>query len=504
MNVLLGNRLFIPRHDVTADMLSRYTINWTQYYTDSKIGDDGLVVLDNAGKPKLERKEIQHTIVGTRSILSGIGQDYIGFPRGNCTNLYEFVRKAIDVRSVCPLSFRFKMNKATLADDRWNTYQKQCVDKFLKKGSGIIIAKTGSGKTVMGIATAVRLGLRTLVLAARKDVEPHWVPEFRKHTNIDKIEKKLNRKIIGKYDPNKDKQPDIAVSTIQTFLHKSGYESLIRHQNHFGFIICDEIHELVSQEFFRVLSLWNPLSWLGLTATIKRNDRREQLALWHLGGIVAEAEVDQMRPQVTFIKDGFVVPSWLDGRTPYSRQWKWNKLHQLLEQDEYRNDLIVKKVMEDIDNGRLVAVVGLRLSIVKKIRDRLRQEGYKVAYVDGKVKKAKRDEIYKEVAKGKKYRCICAGKVLKAMVSIDPLDCMHLVTPVNDEITMQQFFGRTRRPQEGKPFPLIRVYVSEGGQLSGAAKNLKRYCNKEGWDIEEEDSRRMAMKTGLWRKKRKK
>jgi hypothetical protein len=70
------------------------------------------------------------------------------------------------------------------------------------------------------------------------------------------------------------------------------------------------------------------------------------------------------------------------------------------------------------------------------------------------------------------------------MVSIKPLDCLHLVTPIAAQHKVMQIFGRTRRPDEGKLVPLVRYYVDEGGQLSGAYNKVLAVVVKEGWDVE--------------------
>jgi len=354
--------------------------------------------------------------------------------------------------------------------------------------------------TVLGVAATCRLGLQTLIVSKRGEGERHWEREFRQHTNISQLEKQLGRRLIGPYK-HKGGYP-ISIVTVQTFLHETGYRRLLQDQFRFGLVIADEIHELVAPQFIRVFGLWAPLCWLGLTATLERPDHREFLAKQILGPVAATMKADQMRPKVEFIETQFWTPHWMLGRVPYSPEFMWGKVLGLMIDREDRNALIIDRVVQDLNNGRLVAVVGQRKRLLRKIHQQLTSMSYDVAYADGDVPTWRRDKIYAEVAKRVKYQGIVAGKVLDAMVSIKPLDCMHIITPLSKKHQVMQVFGRARRPLKGKPIPLIRYYVDKGGQLQGAAKNVVKFCNDEGWEIKHTAaalSKRTVM--SRWRKR---
>jgi hypothetical protein len=93
---------------------------------------------------------------------------------------------------------------------------------------------------------------------------------------------------------------------------------------------------------------------------------------------------------------------------------------------------------------------------------------------------------------------------MDAMVSIKPLDCLHLVTPVNARHRIMQIFGRTRRPDKDKPIPVVYYYKDKGGQLSGAFRNVSKVCQEEGWEIHEESRALAGMTMKKWKGKKKK
>lgn len=494
---ILANRLYLPETEVTKGLLERFRHHWDEEIWETVEDEEGNPVLTKSGKPKVEKVVIPHTIDAVREILTGQTVDWIGLPRGDRSIIAQHARDAVDLRSVNPLGFRLELGQHVLQDSRWAD-QAECVDQWCREGSGLILGQTGAGKTLVGIGAVCRMGLQTMIISKRGEGEGHWEQEFRQHTNIEQLEQQLGRRLIGPYR-HKKKYP-VSIATVQTFLHKRGYRKLIRDQFRFGLVIADEVHELVAPEFIRVFSLWAPLSWLGLTATIERPDHREFLAYRILGPVAATLEADQMRPIVKFINTGFVAPDRIV-HSKYKRHWIWGKLLALLCDDQDRIDCIVENVAADIDDGRLIAVVGERKQIIRTVRDRLHEVGYDVAYADGSVPKARRKKIYEEVAAGKKYRCLCAGKVLDAMVSIKPLDCLHLVTPVASEHRVKQIFGRTRRPDEGKLVPLVRYYVDEGGQLSGAFRKVLAVVQKEGWEVEKSEGLAMPAQS-TWLPKR--
>ena len=465
-----------------AALLQQFRHTWQEKIYERVLDEDGELVLTNSGKPKIKQRMLSHTIEAQREMCMGGETDWFGLPRGDMNIIQRYAAAAVDLRAIPPLGIDLKLAHHVTSDKRWPD-QARCVNAWLKQGSGLILGQTGAGKTILGIGGTCRLGLTTLIVSKRGEGEGHWEDEFRAHTNIDRLEQEWGRRLIGPYR-HKQRYP-IAIATVQTFLHAKGYQRLIDDQFRFGLVIADEVHELVAPEFIRVFSLWAPLSWLGLTATIKRPDHREFLAYRILGPVAAKLKADQMRPVVKIIETNFTAPDKLVN-SKYARHWIWGKLLALLCNDEDRTELIVKHVMQDINDGRLVAVVGERTQLLRVIHEQLRQHGYDVAYADGSVPKAKRKKIYEDMSRGLKYRCLCAGKVLDAMVSIKPLDCLHLVTPVSSRHRIFQIFGRTRRPQEGKLIPIVRYYADNGGQLSGACRNVLKVVTEEEWKVETE------------------
>ena len=65
-------------------------------------------------------------------------------------------------------------------------YQLQAVDAFIGgpgAGSGVIVLPCGAGKTLVGVAAMVKLGMRTLILCTGHTALQQWKAEILRRTN---------------------------------------------------------------------------------------------------------------------------------------------------------------------------------------------------------------------------------------------------------------------------------------------------------------------------------
>jgi len=319
------------------------------------------------------------------------------------------------------------------------------------------------------------LNLRTLILTKRRDGNKHWIKQLRKLTNVTEVELTTQQTLLGAYSSKERRVYPITVATVQSFLGKKGMEDLIKYQNYFSFLLGDEVHELITPRFKLIPLSFNTLAVAGLTATETRDDMLHHLEFDIFGPVIATNTTEKDPPTVTFIYTGVHAPMWIYSK-PWNIGWKWNMCMKALEESVARYDLITKWVYKDLAAGRRVACISpQRRSIVKELEKRFRQDGYKVAYVDGTTHN--RQQIYDDVNSGK-YDVLCAGKVLNALVDIQALNCVHLVSPLKKHASTKQLYGRAREKNA-----LIRDYVDEGGQLTGAFKSRLAMCEQLGWHV---------------------
>jgi DNA excision repair protein ERCC-3 len=162
-------------------------------------------------------------------------------------------------------------------EDGWQLrdYQLAAVDAFHlgpDAGSGVVVLPCGAGKTIVGIAAMVRLGLRTLVLCAGHTAVQQWKREILARTN-------LGPEQVGEYSGRVKELKPVTVSTYQLLTWRPDQHSGAPHfrrlyEAAWGLVIYDEVH-LLPAPVFRATAYLQARRRLGLTATLVREDGRE-------------------------------------------------------------------------------------------------------------------------------------------------------------------------------------------------------------------------------------
>jgi hypothetical protein len=482
---LLAGKLFIHDDTISKKLLRKYEYSWEDREWEKEEDEDGNPVLKKDGTPKFKAVEVERHLT-TRGQLWTCGGVYHSIPRGDMGKIEPWMKAnwdlVQDVRSISPLGYPLKLKKKVRKDDRWKSGQKQCVKDWCNHGYGIVTGDTGSGKTVIGAGIICKMGLRTLIISKRTDGNRHWINQIRKLTNIRKLEREYGVDLIGAYSSKKRRTYPITVATIQSFVtSKSGWQDLIKLQNSWGLLLADECHELVTERYKIGAGIINAAGILGLTATDKRDDGLHFLEYDLYGPVVSHNKGRKINPGVYFIHTGVRAPTWIYRKNIHPGK-AWHICMQTICKNEKRNNLIEHLVMEDIEAGYRVAIISpQRREPVQEAAKRLRQNGYKVAYVDGQTKN--RDKIYSDVDKGK-YDVLCAGRVMNALVDIQTLNCIHMVTPYKKHSSTHQVYGRARELDA-----VIRDYADEGGQLGGSVKSRVKLCEYHGWEVTDVDMR---------------
>ncbi len=480
--IVLTNKLYIPSKLVERSDWDRFSYEWVEDVTEEEADDHGNLVFDMYGKAKLVHLPTERKITTYSRVHPGFSKSFIAFPRGNLSKIKPWLKpgKYIDLRSMPPFGFDLRIKKATKRNEKWPP-QAKCIRQWLKKGYGTIQGATGSGKTVIGIGLAIRLGLKVLLLSGRRDAYTQWEKELRLHTNIDELEEAYKTKIVGEYNT---KKPTVTypftIATVQSFIKNRGRKKIAALQDEFGLLMLDEAHELCTPEFSQPITLFNSAAIAALTATPERRDNRHYLLYDIAGPVVATNSTKQVNPVCYFHETGECAPAWLYAKKAYPPHFKWIQSLSHLAKCSNRYNLIEEWIYTDLADNRRIACYSERRPIVQELHKRFEAAGYSVGYVDGEVKN--RDEIYSAFREGD-IEILFAGKVMNALVNLPEMDSLHVLTPVNNRTSIMQIYGRARRYLKGKRTPIVRYYKDYGGQLSGAAKNNEKVCKAEGWKI---------------------
>ena len=132
----------------------------------------------------------------------------------------------------------------------------------------LVVAATGIGKTYLAAFDAKNYE-KILFLAHREEIITQASESFKKiHPN----------KTQGfYYSKNKEIDKDIIFALVQSLGKKTNLNEFKR--DYFDYIVVDEFHHAVADNYKRVLDYFTPKFLLGLTATPERLDNRDVFAL---------------------------------------------------------------------------------------------------------------------------------------------------------------------------------------------------------------------------------
>lgn len=176
-----------------------------------------------------------------------------------------------------PLAFHLRTT--TLAGQPFSLrrYQVESVDAFYMRGSnhggsGAVVLPCGAGKTMVGVGVMRALQTQTLILTTNTVALRQWKNEL-----LDKTT--LTAEQIGEYSGDLKEIKPVTIATYQILTYRKTKDSPFVHfalfdVGNWGLIIYDEVH-LLPAPVFRVTASLQARRRLGLTATLVREDARE-------------------------------------------------------------------------------------------------------------------------------------------------------------------------------------------------------------------------------------
>ncbi|BCU71133.1 DEAD/DEAH box helicase [Stygiolobus caldivivus] len=372
-------------------------------------------------------------------------------------------------------------------------YQKEALDIWLEKGSGVIALPTGAGKTVIGVGAIAHAKRSALVVTFTKEQMMQWRDSILRFTDAEKA-------MIGLFYSGEKNIKPITITTYHT-----AYRHMGELGDKFDVLIIDEAHHLPADKF-KVIALGSFASRrLALSATPVREDGKHEELFKLMGGLI------YFKTPQELIKGGFLAPYEITqvrvDMTPQEKL-EYNKLlskFRSLSKGKKVSQLLelVKKGDEEAVEAMKVynemkKITNLAKNKVEKVKEIVEKEkGNKILvftqYVEqaeeiakslnaflitGKMSKSEREKVL-SVFKGMKSGVLVLTTVGDEGLDIPDASVGIIVTGTGSRRQFIQRLGRLLRPSNGKKAKLYELITK------GTAEEYQAVKRKE---IIQEDS----------------
>ena len=330
------------------------------------------------------------------------------------------------------------------------TYQIEIIDQFdsciaSDIRSVIIVAPTGSGKTVIGseiVRRAIADGKRVLFLAHRREIVMQTAAKLEANG--------IEHGIIMAGEFTSPLEP-VQVAAIQT-LHARAVRRNKIALPQADLLIADECHHAPARTWMKIVEAYPNAILLGLTATPCRGDGRG------LGGIFKKIIECPQVPEL--ITQGHLVgtrtyaptPPDLKGVKVQSGDYVEKQLAAKMDQPKLVGDIISHWHRFAEGRSTVVFATGVQHSV--HIRDEFIKSGVTCEHLDGSTAKDERDAILARLKSGE-TRIITNCMVLTEGWDMPEVGCCVLARPTKKIGLYRQMIGRVLRPFEGKPDAII-------------------------------------------------
>ncbi len=340
-------------------------------------------------------------------------------------------------------------------------------EALLNHETGVLSATTAFGKTVIGAWLIGQRKVNTLVLVTSSALLMQWKSTLEKFLNFDEMPqpeqpKKRGRKkkwsAIGLLGSGKDTLNGIVdIAIIQSLFEgdENHVKDLVRD---YGMVICDECHHVAAFNFEKILKSVTAKYIYGLSATPKRQDGHDPIIFMQCGPI--RYRVD---PRSQALKHGFehfIIPRFT--KTRIEDKEAIQSIYSELYQNDARNEMIVRDVLEAYEKGRTPILLTERKEHAELLAAKLVYHVENLFLMIGSDSvKEKREKLEKlhSLSPEDRFVIVATGKYIGEGFDEPRLDTLFLCMPIAWKGTLAQYAGRLHRNYEWKQDVQVWDYV---------------------------------------------
>jgi DNA excision repair protein ERCC-3 len=366
-------------------------------------------------------------------------------------------------------------------------YQTEAMEAFTGldipgTGFGTVVLPCGSGKTIIGLVIMARLKTNTLIITPNVAAVHQWIDEI-----LDKTT--LSAEVLGEYTGDRKEVRSVTVATYSILVWRNSREQSFPHfrlfrERNWGLIIYDEVH-LLPAPVFRVTAELQTVRRLGLTATLVREDGREEDVFALVGpkrydvpwkelevkGWIAEAHCIEIR--VSLPKDLDISYAVADKRRKF----------RIASENPLKDAIVGQIIANHPEEG--ILIIGQYLNQLRKVAAKI-----EAPIITGSTPNSRREELYQAFREGH-IRILVVSKVANFAIDLpDASVAIQLSGTFGSRQEEAQRLGRILRPKERNAYfySLVSRFTNE----ERFAANRQKFLTEQGyeytieiWDEEE-------------------
>lgn len=357
-------------------------------------------------------------------------------------------------------------------------YQREAVDSFHlagseRGGSGVIVLPCGAGKTIVGMAAMAAVGQTTLILTTSLTSVKQWRREL-----LDKTT--LGSDAIAEYTGESKATGPVTISTYQVLTWRRDREGEFPHLALFqarswGLIIYDEVH-LLPAPVFRVTAELQARRRLGLTATLVREDGREEDVFALIGPKrydVPWRDLERRAWIATAVCTEVRVPMTEERRMEYALSARRAQYRVAAENPQ--KSAHVRAILSRFPEGRVLVIGEYVTQLEKLARD------LQAPLVTGKTPQAEREQLYERFRRSE-LRHLVLSRVGNFALDLPDADVLIQVSGMfGSRQEEAQRLGRILRPKADGRTACFFSLVSRDTREEELAHHRQLFLTEQGY-----------------------
>ncbi len=322
-------------------------------------------------------------------------------------------------------------------------------------------AKVGWGKTFTALHIARKLGQKTLIVCHNTMLRDQWLKEANK----------LYRMPIGIIGGGEfDIDHTIVVGNIQTLV-----KVLPKIAKEFGTVIVDEAHHCPASTFTDFIDGMYSRYKIGLSGTMQRKDGKQVIFKDFFGPkLFQPKQAGTLVPEVKILKTGIVLAPG-EG---------WAMKMNILQYDPSYQKFIAACARVEMNRGHKVLIIADRVEFLQRVGELI---GEDCVCIVGGTDFEERQKLAAQVESGEKSCVAGSRQIFSEGISIDPLSCVILATPISapagGDSLLEQIIGRIQRPAPNKLTPLV-IDMNFAGPADRKQNNERlNFYKRQGWEV---------------------